>query len=157
MDKKLFREKSVARIASPEQLDKYIKGGRRGYLIALLAIVAVLGGMLVWALVGSIETSIETGCTIRAGKVICCVPEDTAKRLTASAVIRVEGREVPVTGTSPVRPAEESEADKVMRDALDLNENEWCFDAYSETDLPDGNYRCTLVLEYISPIRLIFN
>ncbi|MCQ2458447.1 MAG: hypothetical protein MJ142_06925 [Clostridia bacterium] len=157
MEQKLFREKNMERIASPEQLDKYIKGGRRGYLIALLAIVIVLGGMLVWALVGSIETSVETGCTVHGGKVICCVPEDTAHRITSSAMIRVEGREVHVTGKSPVRPAEESEADKVMRDALDLNEDEWCLDAYAETDLPDGNYRCTLVLEYISPIRLIFN
>ncbi|AET69244.1 NHLM bacteriocin system secretion protein [Desulfosporosinus orientis DSM 765] len=58
MEQKIFREVSLKRLSSPEQLDQLIKvTSPRGWL-ALVALSLLLAGAIVWSFVGSIPTKI---------------------------------------------------------------------------------------------------
>jgi len=59
MEKKIFREASLKRLSSPEQLDQLIKvTSPRGWL-ALIALGLLLTGVIIWSFVGSIPTKIS--------------------------------------------------------------------------------------------------
>ena len=51
----IFREKSIERISSPDQMDDYIKVTTPSVWIALIAIVVLLIGILAWSILGTVE------------------------------------------------------------------------------------------------------
>ena len=57
----IFRQKSIDRISSPEQLHDYIKVSSPGSWIVLTAIIVLLIGVLVWGLFGSITVNTDNG------------------------------------------------------------------------------------------------
>ena len=62
----IFRQKSIDRISSPEQLHDYIKVSSPGAWLVLLAIIIFLVGALVWAVKGSITINTNTGSKVIA-------------------------------------------------------------------------------------------
>lgn len=59
----IFREKSIKRVSSPEQLNDYIRVTSPSVWIVLIALVALLLGMLAWSVLGRIEVHNEDGST----------------------------------------------------------------------------------------------
>ena len=57
----VFREKSVDRVTGPESLNDYIRVTSPSVWIALLALVILLAGMLVWSVFGRIEVKDGNG------------------------------------------------------------------------------------------------
>ena len=62
-EKGLFRQKSIKRISSPEQLDDYIRVTTPSVWIVLIALVVLLAGMLAWSALGRVEVHNEDGST----------------------------------------------------------------------------------------------
>ena len=58
---KLFREKSLEAIESPESLNDYIRVTSPSVWIALLALVVLLVGLLAWSVFGRIEVKDANG------------------------------------------------------------------------------------------------
>ncbi len=62
MEKKLiFREKSIERVSSPEQLDDYIRVTTPSVWLILFATIILIIGALVWGIFGKIEVKTESG------------------------------------------------------------------------------------------------
>ena len=59
----IFREKSLERISSPDQMDDYIKVTTPSVWIALIALVVLLIGILAWNIFGTVEVHDENGET----------------------------------------------------------------------------------------------
>ena len=57
----IFREKSIKRVSSPEQLNDYIRVTSPSVWIVLIALVVLLLGMLAWSVLGRIEVHDEDG------------------------------------------------------------------------------------------------
>ena len=51
----IFRQKSIDRVSSPEQLNDYIRVTTPGVWLVLLALVILLLGMLAWSVLGTVE------------------------------------------------------------------------------------------------------
>ncbi len=60
----LFREKSMEKVASPEQLDAYIRVASPGVWIFFAALVLLLLGFLVWSVFGRIDMVTQEGGTL---------------------------------------------------------------------------------------------
>ena len=60
----LFREKSMKRVSSPEELNDYIRVTTPSVWVVLLALTLLLAGMLVWGALGTVEAHGEDG-TVR--------------------------------------------------------------------------------------------
>ena len=52
----VFREKSLKRISSPEQMDEYIRVTTPSVWIALIALALLLAGFFIWSIIGTMET-----------------------------------------------------------------------------------------------------
>ena len=61
MDKNIYREKSIKRVSSPEELNDFIKVARPSLWLAIAAILILLAGMAVWAAFGMVEVKDEKG------------------------------------------------------------------------------------------------
>ena len=57
----VFREKSLRRISSPEQMDEYIRVTTPSVWIALIALALLIAGFLIWSIFGTMETHDEGG------------------------------------------------------------------------------------------------
>ena len=67
MDQKLYREKSLDRISSPEQLNDYLHVTNASVWVILAAVIILLAGMLIWASVTTIESYTEGSSEVKAG------------------------------------------------------------------------------------------
>ena len=62
--KSIFREKSIERVSSPEQLNDYIKVTTPSIWVILLAVAVLLIGLLVWSIFGEIRVNTAQGVEI---------------------------------------------------------------------------------------------
>lgn len=61
MDNKIFREKSIERVTSPEELNDYMKVTTPSIWVVLVAIIIFLVGLLTWAFLGSVTVTDDAG------------------------------------------------------------------------------------------------
>ncbi|MCR4655227.1 MAG: hypothetical protein K5770_03245 [Lachnospiraceae bacterium] len=59
--KTVFREKSMERVTSPEQLNDYIKVTTPAVWLILFATLIIIVGTLFWAVFGKIRINTDTG------------------------------------------------------------------------------------------------
>ena len=59
----IFRQKSMDRVSSPEQLNDYIRVTTPSVWVVLIALVLLLAGMLVWSIFGTVEVHNDDGST----------------------------------------------------------------------------------------------
>ena len=57
----IFRQKSIDRVSSPEQLNDYIRVTTPSVWLVLAAVVLLLAGMLAWSIFGTIPAHTADG------------------------------------------------------------------------------------------------
>lgn len=57
MNKSIFRQKSLDRISSPEEIDNYIRVTRPSLWLALGVIILLLAALILWSVTARIETT----------------------------------------------------------------------------------------------------
>ena len=60
-EKSIFRDKSIERVTSPEQLNDYIKVTTPSVWLILGAVGILIVGAVIWAVCGTIEVNTEEG------------------------------------------------------------------------------------------------
>ena len=75
MQKQLFREDNLKRVASPDKLNDYIRVSNPAMWLLLAAIIALLLGACVWGIFGKLETKVEVAVQAdENGAITCYVP-----------------------------------------------------------------------------------
>ena len=57
----IFREKSMERVSSPEELNDYIRVTTPSVWLVLAALILLLAGMLAWSVLGTVEAHAADG------------------------------------------------------------------------------------------------
>ena len=57
----VFREKSIERVSSPEELNDYIRVTTPSVWLVLAALIVLLAGMLAWSVLGTVEAHASDG------------------------------------------------------------------------------------------------
>ena len=70
---KLFREKSLETIETPESLNDYLRVTSPGVWLVLAAVIVLLVGGILWSVLGRIDTKRQAAVVTSDGKTICCV------------------------------------------------------------------------------------
>ena len=92
MADEVFRHQAMNRVASSEELDRYIKVTNPSAWAIVLAALLLVGGIVVWAVVAIVPVTVETtGVTTQDPAtsktvVACWVDEATAKRIGQSGL-----------------------------------------------------------------------
>ncbi|MBQ8964583.1 MAG: hypothetical protein IJ089_12470 [Clostridia bacterium] len=129
----VFRQKTLDRISSPEQLTGYLRVTNPGIWIFLVAVVVLLAGFFVWAAVDTLETT-EAATAIVENDMARVMPT-TADVLSAGMPFRVAGQEVTLIS------AEKDEFGRAY--------------GMAQVDLPDGTYEGVVVTEAVRPIQFL--
>ena len=95
-NKEIFRKKAVDRVASPEQLNDYIHVTSPAIWMALIGIILILAGALVWATFGSIYTTVEAAGTVSGGNLTLYVSMADRAEVEEGMTITVNGRKTTV-------------------------------------------------------------
>ena len=133
--KQIFRKESLDRIASPEQLNDYIRTTKPGVWIVLITIILFLVAFFAWASIGKLETKAPGKAIVNEGTAQISVLGGAA--VNAGMTVRIGESEFTIS-------------------AVDVNEYGQMI-AYAPVSLANGNYDVEIVVESISPISFLFS
>jgi hypothetical protein len=138
MANRLYREKSLKRIASPEELDGYIRVSNPSTWLVLSAVIILLVSFCIWGIFGRLETSVIAEGTVRGGEMEAVFSDPNGNKVKAGMTVYLKGE--------PVGVVEKTAAAQDGTTAL-----------VTTTNLPDGKYELSIVVESINPIAFIVN
>jgi len=155
MNKSIFRQSSIDRLKSPEQLNEYIRVANPRVWLVLAAVVLLLVGVVIWGVFGYVESAVETGVLAEGGSAVCYVSETDAQKLSAGFPVMVQG----VAGTAQTvsgRPVQTAGIDPYLLHLGGLTGEGFCVEVTLDLPgLPDGAYPAAITLERIHPITFV--
>ena len=135
--RKAFRQKSMDRISSPEQLQDYMRVTNPGVWMVLAAVIVLLAGIFAATFFGRLESTYTARAKIQDGKAVLLVEGSAAEEVDEGMALRIKNQK----GT----------IEDVYWVAQDTVE------AVARINLPDGTYDAEIVMEVISPISFLTN
>lgn len=159
MGNDIFREKSLNKIKSPENLNEYIKVASPGMWMIIIAILFVVIGGLAWCVFANITTSKDIALVIDDNGSFLYISEKNVSDIK-------EGMEVVINEKSYILKDSEGEIrkleaqddkDSIILHALNVDEDGWYSLYELKTDLSNGVYAGKIVLEKIKPIDFILD
>lgn len=158
MSEKLFREKSLKRISSPEELNDYLKVTTPGVWILLASVIILLVGALVWAIFGTMNTEISTVAINTTGNEIrIYVKESKISEVEVGQTVKINDSEYTIDEIErdPIS-IDNSFPDYVLH-VGNLQIGEWVYRAIVNAEIEPGVYEAKIVVESIKPLSLITN
>ena len=131
--KQIFRQKSLDRISSPEQLTDYLHVTNVGVWVVFSVIILLLAAFFVWASLGKLETTVAAKAVVRDGSAQMTVIQNA--EITSGMTFRVGGSEGQIA--------------EVGQDEMGLTV------ATAQVELANGNYDAVIVVESVSPISFL--
>ena len=156
-DFKLFREKSLEAVESPEALNDYLRVTSPGVWLVLGAVIALLVGCVLWGIFGRINTSVSVAVTTSGGESVCLVPFAALQEVFSEArTVNVDGREYPLKLDADVETTIVSEeTSPFVRVASGLDVGDVAVLIPVEAALDDGVYQGSVQTESLQPISLL--
>ena len=165
MDKGLFRQKSIERISSPEQLHDYMRVTSPKLWMILGAILALLAGFIVYASMTTMENTMPIKVMVEHYE----VPETDEETGEVAAEGRQEDyafvyADLPMAYQDQVKPGMvvrigEEEGRINLITTMEETDTVSLFINMEHEYIPlkDGEYDATLVLEKTTPISFLWN
>lgn len=156
-NKQIFREKSVERISSPEQLNDYVRVSNPSVWLILAAVVFILAGVCVWGIFGRLDTVIDTVGVCRDGKLTCYISDDDVKSVKVGMKVDVNGGKYEISEISK-KPIEVDENfDSYAMYVGKLKEGQWVYEVTAKAQLESGTYDAKITTNSVSPISFVTN
>ena len=153
---KLFREKSLESIESPESMNDYLQVTSPGVWIVMAAVIAILFGAVLWGIFGRINTYVDVAVVSSSEEQICYVPYEKLESVISAGVVGVDGHEYALRmdlDTQTVIISEET--NPYVRVAGEFQLGDVAVEIPIEAGLPEGIYTGTVMTESLQPISLL--
>ncbi|WP_034447571.1 hypothetical protein [Butyrivibrio sp. AE2032] len=128
----IFREKTIERISSPDKLTEHLRVTNPAIWIVLAAVILLLAGMLVWATIGTLETTAD----------VKIIVEDNVATVSDGSADITEGMPVYILSEKYII-------------ATTVSDDFGRVYGLMEVALPDGVYDGTVVTEQVRPIDFL--
>ena len=153
---KLFREKSLEAVESPESLNDYLRVTSPGIWLVLAAVIALLVGGILWGIFGHIRTTEKFAVSVSPEKKTVYVGYGVVDKVLSRGVIRVEGADYPLKtdGQLDVIIVSEEISPRVLLSG-NLSVGDPVVEVPVITDLEAGVYTGEVVTEDLQPISLL--
>lgn len=154
----IFRQKSIDRVSSPEQLDNYLKVTTPTVWLALVGIIVILVGAIVWATIGRLNTYAPTSCIVSDSTIVCYVKEEYIDKVENGMVVEILNEDktfsiISIDKNGLLIPDEYA----YLQHIIGVTSSDFVFDVAGLVELDNGFYEGKIVLESISPLKFIFN
>lgn len=135
MNEPIFRKKSLERISSPEEIDKYMKVTSPSMWLLMVAIVLLLMAAVIWSITGRIETTMDISTYSENGKVKVLILAEDMNQLAVGSEVRAGNR---------------------IGNVTEIKKQEGTFLVSADIpQLQDGTVEVTFVTECIAPITFL--
>ena len=131
----IFRQKTMERISSPEQLTDYLRVTNPGIWVILASVLLLLVGLIAWSTVGTLETKVDAKAVVQNQSVQAVPVGADVGEIQTGTPLRMASREFVISAV---------DTDEYGRTV-----------AYTQADLPDGTYDAEIVVERIHPIGFL--
>lgn len=158
----LFRQKSLEKISSPDELDKYIKTASPGVVLLFISLIVFFAGLITWGFIGTIETKSAVGFSVEGGKVTSYITETDydsfIKNKDISDVYLVMDGKSSTNFSISSKPTQANEdSNSYLLHAAEIEIGEWYYEITSTFESTvDGSYKGKIVYEKVSPISFLF-
>lgn len=152
----IFRDKSIERISSPEQLNDYVKLTNPGVWFVSSAILIILIGTIVFGTVGHIDSSVPSALISDGETSVCLVKREYGEKFTDDMHVKVDGTEYNVSLKAAKPVAINPDVDSYALFVGNMEVGEWVYEIDVDGQIPEGVYEARLVTERISPLSFIF-
>ena len=157
MDSGLFRQKSLDKVSSPEQMNDYIRVTSPGVWLVLAAVIALLAGLLIWSVAGRLETTVAAAAVAGPEGTVLYIPEEEMDAIPSDAAVHIDGQNC-VLGTPAARPVAVDESfDAYVLHISGLSDGQWVYPVAVDADLDEGVYEAKIVVDSVSPISFLLN
>ncbi len=162
---KLFREKSLEAVESPESLNDYLRVTSPGVWLVMAAVIALLAGGILWGIFGHIRTTVRFPVAVGPDKQVCYVGYSSAEAVLARGVVTITGRSAEKGGEAAdyllktdgefgvAFVSEETPAGVLATRLVRMGDP--VVEIPVITDLPEGVYEGEAVTEDLQPISLL--
>lgn len=158
MEKKnIFRQESIDRLASPEQMNDYIRVSNPGVFLVLATIILLLVGICVWGSVARFSTAVDVFVVSSNGAVTAFVPEAYANTISEGMPARIDGKNCNVSSLAQHPVQAEEVLDAYQMHLSGYMPGEWVLPVSISGELPEGNFSGDIETESFAPIRLVMN
>lgn len=158
MGSTIFREKSLKKIASPEQMNDYIRVSSPSVWMVLTAVIVLLAGVCVWGMFGHLDTAVQTGGVCTDGRLTVLVGEEDHDKIKENAVISVDGVEYAVAEITNAPIRVDDQIDPYVVHLAGFTEGDWVYRLYADVPgLADGVYAASVITERVRPLDFVLN
>lgn len=135
MNEPIFRKKSLERISSPEEIDKYMKVTSPSMWLLMVAIVLLLMAAVIWSITGRIETTMDIATHSENGEITVLISAEDMNQLAVGSEVR---------------------AGNIIGNVTEIKKQEGNFLVSADIpQLQDGAVEVTFVTECIAPITFL--
>ena len=154
---KLFRERSLEAIESPESMNDYLQVTSPGVWIILAAVIAILIGAVLWGIFGRINTSVNVAIVSSSEGQTCYVPYEKLESVMTAGTVAVNGHEYALRLDVDTQTVIISEStNPYIRVTGDYQTGDVAVEIPVEADFPEGIYTGTVTTESLQPISFLF-
>ena len=152
MNHSVFRQKSMEKITSPEQMNDYIRVSNPSVWMILAAVIVLLIGVCVWGAFGHLDTVVQTGGICEDGRLTVYLSEGDFARSDGDAILSAASD---AAGT-PILLDEST--DPYLLHLIGLSAGDWVHALSAEApDLKDGVYTVSVIIERVRPLDFVLN
>lgn len=134
----LFRQKSLDRISSPEQLNDYLRVTNPTVWVVLIAVILLLVGVIVWGSAATLESFATGTGTVQNGTMTIRFDDSEIARSVETGMTVAAGDNTAIISS------------------IGVGDDGYLF-ALAQTDLADGSYPIRVVYKTTQVRRLLFN
>ena len=153
----IFRDKSIERISSPDQLNDYIRLSNPGVWFILAAITVILAGACVFGIFGHIDSYVPAVGIAKNGKMVCLVKKEYGDRFTEDMKLKIDNEEYRASVRNPKPVTVWDSTDPYALFIGDMQPGEWIYEIDVEGSFTDGAYEANLITEEVSPLSFLFS
>lgn len=153
---KLFREKSLEAVESPESLNDYLRVTSPRVWLILAAVVCLLVGAILWGVFGHIRTTEQVAVVVEDGKSFCYVPYAKVEGVLSQGIVTLDGQEYPLDTDARCEMIilMEDTSIRILK-AGGYSVGDPVVLVPADTGLQDGVYAGIAVTEDLKPISLL--
>lgn len=155
MKNNLFRKKNIDKMASPENLDAFLRVTNPSMWLAFAAIVVVLFGAIVWSFTGTIESTAKAVIVSDNEKTVCYVSEKNITEIKAGMTVRVGSDKCAITGGSPDAVLTDAALSDYAMELGGFQSGEYLYELTVDKTFEPGNYQCEIIIESLHPIDFL--
>ena len=154
---KLFRQKNMEQIESPEALDDYLQVTSPGVWMMLATIIVFLLGACVWGIFGHIDSAVKVAVIADGEETVCLIPESALSSAVENRVVKIDNKEYELSPETlePQVVSENTNIYWILAGNLSLGDI--VYQIPVSESLVEGVYSGTIVTETLSPISLLLN